>query len=77
MVKLIQNKNNEKKTPLVKYLGVLSSGFREFSNSSTQSEQKWLILDGPIEAYWSDNLNTALDNSRILCLSSGEMIKVL
>ncbi|XP_059479374.1 dynein axonemal heavy chain 3-like [Neocloeon triangulifer] len=55
--------------------GVLSTTFREFALSSSETENKWIILDGPLESFWSDNLNSALDETKKLCLTSGEMIR--
>lgn len=35
------------------------------------------MLDGPQDSLWIENLNTTLDDSRVLCLSNGERLKML
>ena len=37
---------------------------------------QFVILDGPVDTHWVENLNTMLDESKVLFLTSGERINM-
>ncbi len=55
--------------------GKFTEHFRRFSQDKT-STKKWIQLDGPIDHYWVENLNSVLDDSRKINLPNGETINL-
>ncbi|XP_055549943.1 dynein axonemal heavy chain 6 [Wyeomyia smithii] len=55
--------------------GLLGLAIRSAVNV-LEEEHQWVVCDGPVDAVWIENLNTVLDDNKMLCLANSERIKL-
>lgn len=55
--------------------GTFTEAFRRYSLDRSATK-KWIKLDGPIDHYWVENLNSILDENKKMNLPNGETINL-
>ncbi|XP_075210256.1 dynein heavy chain 2, axonemal kl-2 [Lycorma delicatula] len=53
--------------------GVLSSIMRK-TCSDEGTDEKWILFDGPVDAVWIENMNSVMDDNKVLTLVNSERI---
>ncbi|KAL7344864.1 dynein heavy chain [Encephalitozoon intestinalis] len=49
---------------------------RDLRRNMDSSKECWFVFDGIAESFWIEDFNSILDENKLLCLSSGERIRI-
>ena len=56
--------------------GLLSNIFRDMNKPTDKNERKYIVYDGDVDALWVENMNSVMDDNRLLTLANGERIRL-
>jgi len=56
--------------------GLLSNIFREINRPTDKNEKKYIVYDGDVDALWVENMNSVMDDNRLMTLANGERIRL-
>ncbi|KAI9224867.1 dynein heavy chain and region D6 of dynein motor-domain-containing protein [Blastocladiella britannica] len=54
--------------------GILSSIVRTVCMADESGDYKWVVFDGPVDTIWIENMNSVMDDNKVLTLTNGERI---
>ncbi|KAI4568749.1 hypothetical protein MJG53_014367 [Ovis ammon polii x Ovis aries] len=54
--------------------GVLSNIFREVNKPTDKKERKYILFDGDVDALWVENMNSVMDDNKLLTLANDNQL---
>ncbi|XP_069565682.1 dynein axonemal heavy chain 10 [Brachyistius frenatus] len=56
--------------------GILSNIFRDINKLTEKQERRYALFDGDVDALWVENMNSVMDDNKLLTLANGERIRL-
>jgi hypothetical protein len=56
--------------------GLLSHIFRDVNKPTDKMERRCILFDGDVDALWIENMNSVMDDNKLLTLANGERIRM-
>ncbi|KAM9219274.1 dynein axonemal heavy chain 10 [Leptosomus discolor] len=56
--------------------GVLTNIFRDINRPTDKKERRYILFDGDVDALWVENMNSVMDDNKLLTLANGERIRL-
>ncbi|XP_058491324.1 dynein axonemal heavy chain 10 [Solea solea] len=56
--------------------GILSNIFRDINKPTDKEERRYILFDGDVDALWVENMNSVMDDNKLLTLANGERIRL-
>nr|VZI42327.1 unnamed protein product [Spirometra erinaceieuropaei] len=56
--------------------GLLSKIFRDINKIPDRKERMYILFDGDVDALWAENMNSVMDDNRLLTLANGERLRL-
>ncbi|KAJ0174233.1 hypothetical protein K1T71_010379 [Dendrolimus kikuchii] len=56
--------------------GLYSKIFREMNRPAEKDERRYSLFDGDVDALWIENMNSVMDDNKLLTLANGERIRL-
>lgn len=56
--------------------GLLSNIFRDLNKPTDKNERRYILFDGDVDSLWVENMNSVMDDNKLLTLANGERIRL-